>query len=105
LKQAGKKEGDWGEFRHARANTKSGQPRHLPEYLEGRTPQKNTLFIKRRKNRRAQNQKKCGKNFQFWIFAKQKGGSIIFYISFFLYFGRHRPTQPNAGGSKEFPKR
>jgi hypothetical protein len=31
--------------------TESALFRHLPEYLEGRAPQKNTLFIKRRKNR------------------------------------------------------
>jgi hypothetical protein len=32
----------WGEFRHALAKIE-GQPRHLPEYLEGRTPKKNVL--------------------------------------------------------------
>ncbi len=41
----------WGEFRFFFTKSNCGQPRHLPEYLEGRTPQKNTLFIKRRKNR------------------------------------------------------
>ena len=35
-------------------NLKDGEPeakpRHLPEYLEGRTPQKNTLFIRGKRN-------------------------------------------------------
>jgi len=86
LKQAGKKEGDWGEFRHARANTKSGQPRHLPEYLEGRTPQKNTLFIKRRKNRRAQNQKKWENFSGFGVPKIRNGGKRknLFY-SFYIF--------------------
>jgi len=43
--------GVWGEFRFFFTKSNCGQPRHLPEYLEGRAPQKNTLFIKRRKNR------------------------------------------------------
>ena len=43
--------GVWGEFRFSFAKSNWGQSRHLPEYLEGRTPQKNTLFIKRRRNR------------------------------------------------------
>ena len=43
--------GVWGEFRFSFAKSNCGQPRHLPEYLEGRTPQKNTLFIKRKRNR------------------------------------------------------
>lgn len=54
--------GVWGEFRFSFAKSNCGQPRHLPEYLEGRTPQKNTLFIKRRKNRRVQI-KNCEENF------------------------------------------
>ncbi len=44
-KQSGKKEGGWGEFRFFFAKSKSGQPRHLPEYLEGRTPP-NSPFLK-----------------------------------------------------------
>src|SRR3989338_9234923 len=43
--------GVWGEFRFSFAKSNCGQPRNLPEYLEGRTPQKNTLFIKRKRNR------------------------------------------------------
>ena len=43
--------GGWGEFRLSFAKSNWGQSRHLPEYLEGRTPQKNTLFIKRKRNR------------------------------------------------------
>jgi len=38
-------------FRFFFTKSNCGQSRQLPEYLEGRTPQKNTLFIKRRKNR------------------------------------------------------
>ena len=42
--------GVWGEFRFYFAKPNWGQHRHLPEYLEGRTPQKNTLFIRRKRN-------------------------------------------------------
>jgi len=37
-----------GEFRHARAKSNSGQPRRSAR--RSRTPQKNTLFIRRRRN-------------------------------------------------------
>jgi len=49
--------GVWGEFRFSFAKSNCGQPRHLPEYLEGRTPQKNTLSLEEKEIGRAQNEK------------------------------------------------
>ena len=49
-----------GEFRFFFSKSNCGQPRHLPEYLEGRTSQENTLFIGRKKigARKSKNVKK-----------------------------------------------
>jgi hypothetical protein len=63
-------------------------PRFRPQTLKKFAFQNRKIFhsFLKKKSARAKS-KKCGKIFQFWIFAKQKGGSgIIFLISFFLYF-------------------
>jgi hypothetical protein len=56
-KQAGKKEGGWGEFRFFFAKSNCGQPRHLSEYLEGRTRRKILFSLKEEKIGHAQNEK------------------------------------------------
>ena len=77
FQQAGKKEGGWGEFRHAGANTKRGRTRRL--LCQEQKPAKKFSFPFRRKNPARANQEKRRKLF-CWVASvseRRRGGASV----------------------------